>query len=80
MRKTFYYYRSTNSRLAATLDQEDNYEKYLRRVEEIVNKKPQLDLSTSQYMDFLNKCREVSRNHRSQEYLTRINTDNEILL
>ena len=57
MQKTFDYYRSTNGRLAASLDQEDNYEKYLKRVEDIVKKKPQIDFSTTQYMSFLNKCR-----------------------
>ena len=57
MQKTFDYYRSTNGRLAASLDQEDNYEKYLKRVENIVSKKPQIDFSTTQYMSFLNKCR-----------------------
>ncbi len=57
MQKTFDYYRSTNGRLAASLDQEDNYEKYLKRVENIVSKKPQIDFSTTQYMNFLNKCR-----------------------
>jgi hypothetical protein len=31
-------------------------------------------------MGFLNKCKEVSRSHKSQEYLTQINTDNQILL
>lgn len=80
MQKTFDYYRSTNGRLAASMDQEDNYEKYLRRIEDIVSKKPQPDFSTSQYMGFLNKCKEISRNHKSQEYLTQISTDNQILL
>ena len=31
-------------------------------------------------MGFLNKCREVSRNHKSQEYLNQVSTDNQILL
>lgn len=31
-------------------------------------------------MGFLNKCREVSRNHKSHEYLNQISTDNQILL
>ena len=57
MRKTFDYYRSTNNRFAATLDQEDNYGKYLKRIEDIVSKKPQPDISMTQYMGFLNKCK-----------------------
>ncbi len=32
MQKTFDFYRSTNSRLAASLDQEDQYERYLKRI------------------------------------------------
>jgi hypothetical protein len=66
MQKTFDFYRSTNSRLADSLDQEDQYERYLKRIEMIVGKKPQLDLSNSHYMSFLNRCKEVARNHRSQ--------------
>ena len=31
-------------------------------------------------MGFLNKCREVSRNYKSQEYLSQISNDNQILL
>jgi hypothetical protein len=80
MPKTFDYYRSTNGRLHATLDQEDNYGRYLKRIEMIVNKKPNPDFSTSQYMTFLNKCRLTSKNHRSQEKLSQINTENQILL
>jgi hypothetical protein len=80
MQKTFDFYRSTNGRLAATLDQEDSYGRYLKRVESILDRKPQVDRSPSQYMGFLNKCREVSRNHRSQEYLAQLNADNQILL
>jgi hypothetical protein len=80
MQKTFDYYRSTNGRLAATLDQEDRYGRYLKRMESIVDKKPQLDHSVSQYMGFRNKCREVSHNHHSQEYLAKLNSDNQILL
>jgi hypothetical protein len=80
MQKTFDYYRSTNARLAATLDQEDRYGRYLKRVESIVDKRPKVDHSVSQYMGFLNKCHEVSRNHRSQQYLSQLNTDNQILL
>lgn len=80
MQKTFDFYRSTNTRLAATLDQEDRYGRYLKRVEDIVDKKPKIDHSASQYMGFLNKCHEVSRNHRSQQYLAQLNINNQILL
>ena len=45
-----------------------------------MNKKPQIDFTTTQYMNFLNKCREVSRNYKSQEYLTQLSNDNQILL
>lgn len=80
MPKTFDYYRSTNSRLHAALDQEDNYSRYIKRIETIVSRKPRLDLSSSQYMSFLNKCHQRSNSHRSQEHLTQINSENQILL
>ena len=66
MPKTFDYYRSTNHRLHAYLDKEDHYESYLKRIENIVNKKPKVDLSSSFYMGFLNKCHVRSNNHKSQ--------------
>ncbi len=47
MPKTFDYYRSTNSRLHATLDQEDSYSRYLKRIETIVSRKPRPDVSSS---------------------------------
>lgn len=80
MAKTFDYYRSTNARLHATLDQEDNYSRYLKRIETIVSRKPRPDLSSSQYMSFLNKCHQRSNSHRSQEQLTQITSENQILL
>lgn len=80
MQKTFDFYRSTNSRLAASLDQEDQYERYLKRIETIVGKKPQLDLSNSHYMSFLGRCKEAARNHRSQEALQQVSSENQILL
>lgn len=66
MPKTFDYYRSTNSRLHAALDQEDTYDRYLKRIEVIVSRKPKIDLSASHYMSFLNKCHQRSNSHRSQ--------------
>lgn len=80
MSKTFDYYRSTNCRLHASLDQEDNYQRYLKRIERIVAKKPKVDLSTSHYMSFANKCHERSNSHRSQQHLSAINSENQILL
>lgn len=80
MSRTFDYYRSTNSRLAAILDQEDNYGKYVKRVDSIVNKKPHIDMSTSQYMRFMNKVRDTARRHHSQEKLNQMNSENQILL
>jgi hypothetical protein len=74
MKKTFDYYRSTNNRLHAALDNEDHYSRYLKRIENIVNKKPRLDLSTSHYMGFLNRCHVRSNNHRSAENLHQINS------
>jgi hypothetical protein len=80
MQKTFDYYRATNSRLHAALDHEDNYKRYLKRIEHIVDKKPRPDLSSSYYMGFLNRIHVRSNNHRSQEQLLRINSHNQILL
>lgn len=80
MEKTFDYYRSTNGRLHAVLDQEDHYARYLRRIERIVDKKPLLDRSPSLHMGFRNKCREISRVHQSNEKVTGINQENQLLL
>jgi hypothetical protein len=80
MQKTFDYYHSTNSRLHVKLNHEDNYTRYLKRIERIVDKKPRPDFTTSQYMTFLNKCHQRSNNHRSQEHLSQINGENQILL
>ena len=80
MHKTFDYYRSTNPRLAASLDQEDDYERYVKRIEGIVSKKPRPDISMTQYMGFLNKCKEISKNHKSHQYLSQLSNDNQILL
>ena len=66
MQKTFDFYRSTNHRSYANLDHEDDYTRYLKRIEQIVSKKPQLDLSNTRYMNFLNKCHAKSNNHKSQ--------------
>ena len=80
MRKTFDYYRSTNTRLHEALDKEDNYERYLKRIEVIVNKKPRIDLSSSFYMGFLNQCHQKSKSHQSHEHITQLASENQILL
>jgi hypothetical protein len=36
MIKTFDYYRSTNNRINVIKDQDDEYKKYLKRIDEIV--------------------------------------------
>ena len=74
MQKTFDYYRSTNPRSYANLDHEDDYSRYLKRIDSIVNKKPQLDMSNTRYMNFLNKWHVRSNNHKSQENLTQVNS------
>lgn len=80
MSRTFDFYRSTNSRLHVALDQEDNYERYLRRIEKIVDKKPSQDMSSSFYMGFLNKIKQVSRSHHSSEKSMSITSENQHLL
>ena len=65
MQKTFDYYRATNHRLAASLDQDHLYQRYLDRVDRIVRQKRRPDLSTSMHMGSLNKFHEVARQHRS---------------
>jgi len=57
MSKNFDFYRSTNSRLHAALDQEDSYTRYLKRIEYIVDRKPRVDQSSSYYMGFLNRVK-----------------------
>ena len=80
MQKTFDYYRSLNNRSYANLDHEDDYSRYLNRIENIVSKKPKVDLTNTRYMNFLNKCHTRSNNHRSQENLIQVNSENQILL
>lgn len=65
MNKTFDFYRSINPRFASNIDKEDDYAKYLKRIEGIVNKKPSLDYSITKHMRFLSKIKETSRNHQS---------------
>ncbi|CAM5999660.1 unnamed protein product [Sphagnum balticum] len=80
MEKTFDYYRSTSRRLHAALDQQDCYQRYLGRIDEIVERKPKTDLSASYSMGFRNKMREVSNQHHSTEKLSLIHSENKHLL
>ena len=80
MGKSFDFYRSTSSHLTLTTQQETNYQRYLARIDAIVDKKPTIDHSTEQNMQFRNECRVKARTHQSQEVLNRINHDNHILL
>lgn len=72
--RTFDFYRSTSPRLATNIDKEDDYARYLKRIEQIVNKKPNIDFSVTKHMKFLNKIKEASRNHQSVEYLGKLKT------
>ena len=80
MPKTFEVYRASNPRLHNLLHQNDQYEAYLRRIENIVDKKPSQDTSSKFYMTFLHKTKYVSRTHHSQEKDSLIGLENKHLL
>lgn len=56
-KSTFDTYKSTNDRLHNKLAQADEYEKFLKRIESIVDRKRKVDRSSDFYMTFLNKSR-----------------------
>jgi hypothetical protein len=64
---TFDTYKSTNDRLHNKLAQTDEYEKFLKRIESIVDRKKKIDRSPEFYMTFLNKSREKSNKQKSLE-------------
>lgn len=80
MRKTFDYYRSTNSQLSLSKDQQLAYQGYLKRVNSIVCRQPTIHHDTSPMMEFRNECRVKARTHQSQQVLSRLNYENHILL
>ncbi len=66
MRKsTFDTFKSTNLRLHNKLTQEDEYHGYLKRIDNIVDRKYHMDHSPDFYMTFLNKSRERSKHQKS---------------
>ena len=64
-KSTFDTFKSTNLRLHNKLSQEDEYSGFLRRIENIVDKKHRMDKSSEFYMTFLNRSRERSNQQKS---------------
>ena len=72
MPKTFEVYRANNPRVHNLLNQSDEYNGYLKRIDSIVDKKPTQDTSSKFYMTFLHKTKYVARNHKSAEHDSQI--------
>jgi len=64
---TFDTYKSCNIRLHNKLSQADEYEGFLKRVDNIVDRKYRMDHSPDFYMTFLNKSRERSKHQKESE-------------
>lgn len=56
--------RSINNQLHNKLSQENEYESYLKRIDQIVDRKPFRDSSPEFYMNFLHKCKTAARQHK----------------
>lgn len=72
--------RSINNQLHNKLSQENEYESYLKRIDRIVDRKPFRDSSPEFYMNFLNRCKQVSKNHKDSEQVVKIVHENKLLL
>ena len=77
---TFQCTRSVNYQLHNKISQEDEYNSYLYRVRQIVDKKPNQDESPRMYMQFLHKSKDTAKNHKSCEYKNQLQIDNKHLL
>lgn len=77
---SFQCLRSINNQLHNKIIQENEYESYLKRIENIVDRKPFRDTSPEFYMNFLQTCKDKSKMHKNNEENTKIVYENKHLL
>lgn len=72
--------RSINNQLHNKLSQENQYQSYLKRIDKIVERKPFRDTSPEFYMNFLHKCKIVSKQHKDSQEVIKVSYENKNLL
>ena len=72
--------RSVNNQLHNKLSQEVEYTRYLKRIDNIVDRPVVKDTSPDFYMTFLHKCKNVAKDHHTAEESSKIVLENKHLL